>query len=264
MYRFPIAKDQISDLRAAADNYIFPGYVPATPFIDPHRTIVAVGSCFAEHIANTLAGKGARTRLIKIHEAGNTPLATERLVTGLIFNDAKDPHIAAQVAGFNQAAVRADIAAASMIILTVGVALQLFRDGLPVFAYKRGDTLHMLSIEQICAAIRAIIDAARILNPPLHVVLTVSPVPLKTSDHPSVIGQDCLSKSLLRVAVDHTLQSGVANVSYWPSFEIIRWLGGHVGPFFGPPAEDNRHVHTDVLDLIMQLFIEKYFLSNPA
>jgi len=59
----------------------------------------------------------------------------------------------------------------------------------------------------------------------------VSPVPLKaTFERLSPIIADCVSKSILRVAAHEFMSSAAgAGTIYWPSFEVFRWLGGHVG-----------------------------------
>jgi hypothetical protein len=104
--------------------------------------------------------------------------------------------------------------------------------------------------------IRRIVAAVRTVNPTTRIFLTLSPAPLNYSfEFPSTIVGDCLSKSTLRVAIHEVLLGKPEGVRYWPSFEVVRWVGSHLGPVFG--AEDNqpRHVSDFIVDAIVKSFI---------
>ncbi len=102
----------------------------------------------------------------------------------------------------------------------------------------------------------------RMAGPEVKVVLTVSPVPLAgTTEHDSAITADCLSKSTLRVACEEAVAARRGEgVLYWPSFEIVRWLGAHFGPEtpgpYGADDGNTRHVSEWLIDLIVALFVE--------
>ncbi len=75
--------------------------------------------------------------------------------------------------------------------------------------------------------ILAIVELIRSTNPTAPIVLTLSPVPLKaTFRHISCV-TDCVSKSVLRVAIDNVMSMEPDDVWYWPSFEVVRWAGAH-------------------------------------
>ena len=96
------------------------------------------------------------------------------------------------------------------------------------------------------------------LNPDVKMVITVSPVPLRTTfEFKSAMQADCISKSTLRV-VAHEFVSKHPEVIYWPSFEVVRWLGGHVGPFYGNDDDAALHIGDHVVHAITDLFIEHY------
>ena len=98
----------------------------------------------------------------------------------------------------------------------------------------------------------------RALNPNVKIVITVSPVPLKTTfEFKSAMQADCISKSTLRV-VAHEFVTKHPDVVYWPSFEVVRWLGGHVGPYYGTDDDSALHIGDDVVKAITDLFIEHY------
>jgi len=104
--------------------------------------------------------------------------------------------------------------------------------------------------------IRRIIDSIRAANRDARIFLTLSPAPLNYSfEFPSTIVCDCLSKSVLRVAIQEVLGDKRENVRYWPSFEIVRWVGCHLGPVFGTDDGHPRHVSNFIVDAIVRNFI---------
>lgn len=251
LHRFPQEQSLLADLKKAANSYILPGYVPAAPFLARNSPIISVGSCFAENIAETLQRVGAHASLLRIEEVGNTPFVLSTQISKIIAR--QQTHVEFLPV----------LESASLLIMTVGVALQRFDGNQPDLSsgISSADKWRMFSVEEVVSYISSTIRAVRQVNPKVHIVLTLSPIPLKASpNHPSVFGQDCVSKSVIRVAIENILNSGLNNISYWPAFEIIRWLGGHSGPFFGVGgAKNNRHINPQILDQIMELFVEKYF-----
>jgi hypothetical protein len=110
-----------------------------------------------------------------------------------------------------------------------------------------------------------IVDLIRRANTTAPIVLTLSPVPLKATYRDiSCVTADCVSKSTLRVAIDSVLAKNVEGVYYWPSFEIVRWLGPHLPwPAYGfDNAGDSRHPTRYLVELIVDAFIESFF--TPA
>jgi hypothetical protein len=71
---------------------------------------------------------------------------------------------------------------------------------------------------------------------------------------------DCVSKSTLRVALDQFfMQYKPATCYYWPSYEMVRWVGAHTD--FPTLFEDNtpRHVNNKVVSIIIDNFVRKFF-----
>ncbi len=256
--RFPLDPNELRDFREAARKYILPRYAPDAPFLTRGSGVVSIGSCFAENIAAAMVKSGMQAQLLGVGESLNMVLGTRRILTHVLTRDDGDYPKA-----------RKRLHSASLLILTIGVALQSYLDGEPCFGWGKDlvdrIVFRMMTHEEVCDAIRSVIKMVRDINPGIHVVLTVSPIPLKMSpNHPSVFGQDCLSKSILRAAVEQLLKESPDNTSYWPSFEMIRWLAGHIGPFFGVGEEDNRHIVPDILEKIMAMFIERYFIDPSS
>ena len=57
------------------------------------------------------------------------------------------------------------------------------------------------------------------------------------------------------------MQRREAGTYYWPSFEIVRWLGGHVGPFYGVDDGSSLHVSEALVGVITDLFIDQFSLA---
>ena len=70
---------------------------------------------------------------------------------------------------------------------------------------------------------------------------------------------DCVSKSTLRVAIHELLAEGHANLHYWPSFEIVRWLGSHIEEALFGEDGNTRHVNRKTVRLILESFIRHYY-----
>lgn len=278
--RYPSEPSDFADLRDAVTKYVLAGYAPEKPFLPRNGRVITLGSCFALTIHAALHKAGISSGHVALAETVNTPPFARIMLERARGNDVSSIGHASgkMLAEENFVALRADMMKASAFILTLGVALQPFHtDGLPIFDLSRagikefgkavlsGDYWRLLRVEEIIAYIRGTIESARALRPGLPIVLTLSPIPLTNSmGHASVVGQDCISKSLIRVAIATLMDEQIPDVYYWPSFEIVRWVGGHVGPFFGTDGVDQRHVSPACIDLITSLFIEHFFEAKTA
>jgi hypothetical protein len=112
------------------------------------------------------------------------------------------------------------------------------------------------------AVIREVLALLRILNPMARLYVTISPVPLiGTAELSSAIIADCVSKTTLRAALHELLQeSATADTHYWPSFEIVRWLGAHTTlPAFGADDNASRHVSNWLVEMIVDRFSRHLF-----
>lgn len=113
--------------------------------------------------------------------------------------------------------------------------------------------LHNLTAEDCISDMKEVIALIRSINPEMHFLLTVSPVPLMataTADH--VIVATTYSKSVLRAAAGLFAERH-AFVDYFPSYEIIT-APALRGQFFDP---DQRSVNACGVEHVMkQFFIE--------
>lgn len=98
--------------------------------------------------------------------------------------------------------------------------------------------------------IRATLERLWAAYPAKKVVLTVSPVPLtRTWTNEDVVRANLQSKSTLRAAAGQICRDYTA-VTYWPSYEYA--MTGDVY------REDGQHVRQDVVDKIVQAFLEMH------
>jgi hypothetical protein len=271
---YPSEPDQFTDIRSTINEYILPGFAPQAPILPRSSNIFTVGSCFAHTIHRALKQAGINSRHVMLAEAVNTPPCALLLLDHLRGKDAKTTghFVKDKIASPEDTAMlRSYLPAASAFILTLGVALQPFHeDGLPIIHITKstvgpkwtanGNAFHMLSVDEVRSYILRSIESIRAMRPGLPVILTVSPIPLMTSvTHPAPMVQDCVSKSIIRAAIAAAMEEEIPDLYYWPSFEMVRWLGAHTGPVFGVDGVDQRHVSPKLIDLITSLFIERYF-----
>ncbi len=111
-----------------------------------------------------------------------------------------------------------------------------------------------LSFPQICADMRDFMTRARLINPKMRFLFTVSPVPLMaTATKQQVMVANTYSKSVLRAVAGH-LADTLPYVDYFPSFEII---STHVtrGQFYNP---DLRTVSQHGVKHVMAQFFKEH------
>jgi hypothetical protein len=111
-----------------------------------------------------------------------------------------------------------------------------------------------LTYPEVFADMEEFIRLARVVNPRLRLILTVSPVPLMaTATTDNVVAASVYSKSVLR-AVAGDLRNRYEYVDYFPSYEII---GSHVmrGQFFNP---DGRTVSMYGVSHVMDQFFSEH------
>ena len=107
-------------------------------------------------------------------------------------------------------------------------------------------------------AINEQIEMLRTLNPNASICFTLSPVPLNVSfvGYDAITG-DCISKSTLRIAIQNVIQRQQnKNVSYFPSFEIVRWLAPMYEQPFGKDDGSMAHVNDSLIEDIVHSFID--------
>ncbi|MBT8486947.1 MAG: GSCFA domain-containing protein [Phycisphaerales bacterium] len=166
----------------------------------------------------------------------------------------------------HKANVRQAFSTADILIMTIGQAEIWYHraDGSvyplvpPVQVYDPAShAFRMTTYEENLANLERVFDLFTANNGGGHVIITVSPVPLRATFRPmnSLIANTA-TKSMLRAVVDAFVTAHPDRVTYFPAYEIITLTE--------PDAyeDDNRHVRPVAVDHIMKLF-ERWFVA-PA
>jgi GSCFA family len=115
-------------------------------------------------------------------------------------------------------------------------------------------------VEDITNDMIAFVDRLRSVNAGARIVLTVSPVPLiATYEDRHVLVSNTYSKSVLRVAADKVARAR-ANVTYFPSFEIIT-SNGTTHRYF---EADLRSVNELGVGHVMRVFFRHFTTDGGA
>jgi hypothetical protein len=275
---WPPRTSRFADLKHLVRRYLLDEETPGLG-ISKEQALMTLGSCFAENLALRLQSQGYRVHHEPIGEEVNTTFANRYLLEWVELGAVSGPARAMEAA-FGPAMrsrLMAAIADADVFVLTLGVAPCFFdkSTGEFVFSWSEStigrDFLHQqcvmrtTTVAENVANISAIIACLRRLSGrDPGVVLTVSPVPLSgTTEFASAIIADCISKSTLRLACHEALAGGLdPRVHYWPSFEIVRWIGPHLSPdhppVYGADDDNSRHVSSWLVDDIIDLFLERH------
>lgn len=268
---WPRQARQFADLEQLIRDFVLPGSAPAEPILTPASRVVTLGSCFAEHIANSLHEQGVDVFFRKRGEAIDNLYATRHLLEWA----AGERSLSDDVSGGDGGVLyRNRFETADVVILSLGVSAAYFDRSTGEFVlagasvFDKGQLaqscdFRMISLQENVENLHRIIQLIRGFNRATRLVLTVSPVPLAaTFDRLSAVQADSVSKSTLRLAAETVVRAQVAGVYYWPSFEIVRWLGAHLQggypPVFGADDGASRHVSLWLVRLIIRLFLETF------
>ena len=156
-----------------------------------------------------------------------------------------------------------------VVVITLGLAeawfdqkIGLYMNGAPppAAAHAEPDRFRfdVLSVAEISTALEAIHDVlTRYGHPEVRILLTVSPVPFKTTfTGRDAISANAYSKSALRAAAEGFVL-GHDNVDYFPSYEIVTHT-----PRSAAYIQDNRHVTPSVVNEIVDRVIDAYTVDD--
>jgi GSCFA family len=271
------------DLAELIREHALVGHVPPEPMLDLDDSVVAIGSCFAGELRTHLRLAGFESKRIWIPEGLNNTYAlldfltwcvTGRTTgTGFRYDRDENGQIREWVASEPRSRYAQRFSEAGALVFTVGVA-EVWQDretggvfwhGMPSQIYDADRHVSRLTtVEENVTNIRRIIELTREANRDAPIVLTLSPVPLKgTFRGISSLSADCVSKSVLRVAIDQVMSDQHPGVYYWPSFEIVKWAGVHLTwPAYGLDDGKTRHVTRRLVAEIVDAFVATFFVPE--
>lgn len=266
--------------------HILQGWLPPSPFITKEHTIIAFGSCFAEHILNLLQGWGYKVGNSKskpTHHGTTTHVANhgdgmantftvrqqfewayenKQFVEDLWYYSSKE-EAAAKDEAIRQETKRL-FDETDVFIITLGLSEvwydkasgDVFWRAVPDTKFDKDKHGFRVST---CAEnidnMEKIIELIRKHRPQATIIFTLSPVGLLATFRPvSCITANSVSKAILRASVDEVIRNHAndKNIFYWPSYEMI--MEGMSEPFI----EDRRHPVPTNVSTIMQLFKQFY------
>ena len=162
----------------------------------------------------------------------------------------------------HETAVHRAFTEAKVIIITVGQGEiwydkrdnSVFPMAPPTKVFDRSiHAFRMSSFSENYANLQRIYELIKQHNPDVHLIVTVSPVPLlATFQARNSIEANCGSKSMLRAVVDEFVRAHCDDVSYFPAYEIVTCT--NTDPF----QDDARHVQRTTVDTIMSLFEHRF------
>ncbi|HUA54453.1 MAG TPA: GSCFA domain-containing protein [Candidatus Sulfotelmatobacter sp.] len=268
--RYPDTPQIVDDLEGTIINFVAKDLSSAQPFVTAKSRFFTMGSCFARNLAISLTRQGYDARYMNIAEHVNTTFSNRAYVDwldGKLDGDVRERIEALMGDEARRELLIECIRDTDVFIYTLGVAPCFFERGTGRFVLPRPSMINTrtlaekfefrtTTVAENVDNIRYIIDFMRRLNPRMTIVITLSPVPLQiTFEYESAVVADCLSKSTLRIAAHEIMQLGLPKLHYWPSFEIVRWLGGHTGPVYGVDDGASWHVSESMIDLIIKCFL---------
>ncbi len=281
---FPASREIFdADLAGVIRDHALVGHVPPEPMLDLDDSVVAIGSCFAGELRTYLRMAGFESKRIWIPEGLNNTYALldfltwsvsgETTGTGFRYDRDASGAIREWVPREPPSRYAELLGEAGVLVCTIGLA-EVWQDretggvfwhGVPSQVYDANRHVHRLTtVEENAANLRRIIDFVRGVNPTAPIVLTLSPVPLKgTFRSIASLSADCVSKSVLRVAIDQVMSDGREGVYYWPSFEIVKWVGPNLTwPAYGLDDGKTRHVTRKLVTEIVDAFVETFFVPE--
>jgi hypothetical protein len=234
-----------------------------------------MGSCFARNLAGSLLRSGYAAHHMEISEYINTTFANRVFVDWLSdveIDDAIRERIAELLPkGWSKENTLDIIRNSSVFILTLGVAPAFFDRATGEFVLPRPSALNSrvlaekylfrtTSVQENVDNVLYLINFVRKIAPEIKIVVTVSPVPLLASfEHESAVQADCLSKSTMRLVAHEVVNnSKLANVLYWPSFEIFRWAGSNASNYYAADDGAAWHVSEEKVAGTIKSFVEMF------
>ena len=275
--RFPADFGAYEDVPKLFREHILPGHVPERPLLTPADTVVTLGSCFAEELREVLEKANFGSNLLWCPSGLNTTFALLDFVSWAVTGEATHRAFRYERSGRGEisewqpaedrAWYESQFHQGGAFVFTLGLAEvwvdretdRVFWRGVPEHIYDENrHEFRLTTVADNVANLEEVVRLVRSVNVSAPIVLTLSPVPLLATFRPiSCMTADCVSKSVLRVALDEVLAKNPEGVHYWPSFELVKWAGAAFD--WRAYGQDARHPQRYLVQCIMDAFVESYY-----
>ena len=272
------------DLPGLIRSSILTGHRPPAGMLTMDDTVLTMGSCFARNLRKALSVAGLEAQSVYVPSGLNNTFAILDFVSwcvtgsetgqGFRYDRTEEGEILEWKPDSERSRYLDAIRDAGAFVFTIGLA-EVWQDretggvfwrGVPeeIFDADR-HVFRLSSVEENEENLRRVIELVRSVNPRAPIVLTLSPVPLKATFRDiSCVSADCVSKSTLRVALDRVTSLGLENVYYWPSFEIVRWIGANLPRSTYGSGGSSRRVDKELVGEIVDAFVEAFWTPEAA
>jgi hypothetical protein len=279
---YPDAFPAYDDVPGLFRDHIVPGHAPPAPLLAEGDSVVTLGSCFAQELREVLELARFGANSFWVPSGLNNTYALLDFVSWAVTGDATHRgyryertdggRIEQWSPDQSRETFERYFREADAFVFTIGLAEvwvdredgRVFWRGVPEHVYDADrHELRLTTVDENERNIREIVRVIHAVNPDAPVVLTLSPVPLlATYRGISCMTADCVSKSILRVALDRVMGDRPPNVYYWPSFELVRWAASAFE--WRAWGQDARHVHRYLVQCIVNQFVESFYGPEPA
>jgi tetratricopeptide (TPR) repeat protein len=273
--RYPDTEAFLGDFQKLVRDHIAVNLNSEPKFLNKNTRFFTMGSCFARNLAKSLNDSGYVSHHMEISEYINTTFANKVFVDWLrdaAIDDAiRDRIVELLPPGWSKDNTLDIIRNADVFILTLGVAAAFFDRTTGDFVLPRPSALNSrvlaekyqfrtTSVKENVDNVLYLIDFVRSISPHMKIVVTVSPVPLLASfEYESAVQADCLSKSTMRLVAHEVVnQSNLANILYWPSFEIFRWAASNASNYYAADDGAAWHVSEDKVTGTVRAFVDMF------
>jgi len=244
---FPRTQDMFDDLDMIAEEYVFDTFGPESPILHDNDRVITMGSCFAERLRKWLKNNNKNADYINVPEGLNNSFAVRQWLEWVLTSDrsSDDYWYDADENGFakkyepveEHEFLLEQMKKTKAFVVTLGLG-EVWRDkdtgmvfwrGVPAVNYDPNKHVcEPTSVEENVENIKRIVELIKThVSEDAVIIFTLSPVPLSATftKRPTIVS-DCVSKSILRVALDVFFRNNNdEHVYYWPSFEMVRWVG---------------------------------------
>lgn len=273
--RYPETSNFLGDLQGLVRDHIAVNLSGEPKFVTKQTRFFTMGSCFARNLSKSLNDNGYVSHHMEIAEHINTTFANRVFVDWLRDGEIDEAIRERLMEMLPRHVRKADIIQvirdSNVFILTLGVAAAFFDRETGAFVLPRSSALNSRALaekylfrttsvaENVENALH-LIAFVRSIAPDIKIIVTVSPVPMLASfEHESAVQADCLSKCTMRLAAHEIVNnSNLANILYWPSFEVFRWAGSNASNFYAADDGAAWHVSEDKVAGTIRTFIDMF------